>query len=337
MNKKIQATFFAVLAACLYAMNIPLSKEFLASNGPMMMAGFLYLGAGLGIGGIYLLRGKQEGNLLSREDLPYTLGMICLDILAPILLMMGLTRTKSANAALLNNFEIVATTLIAWVVFKEKISKLLGLAIFFITLSSGLLSFEGQESLEFSWGSLLILLASLSWGFENNCTRQISHKNTLEIVAIKGICSGLGSIFLGIWLAESFPRPDDLGKILILGFLAYGLSIFFYIKAQEEIGAAKTSAWYALAPFVAVALSVVFLKENLTGQFFLALGVMVLGSSLVVLDTLKKAHSHQHQHLVYTYNHGHITRKVISHSHPHHHYGQGHHHQHFHGGRLKKS
>lgn len=330
MNKKIKATGQALLAACLYALNIPLSKVFLQAIGPMTMAGFLYLGAGLGIGLIYLFYDKDKEDLLDREDLPYTLGMVVLDILAPILLMMGLVWTSSANASLLNNFEIVATSMIAWMIFGEKTSGLLGFAIILMTLASGILSFEGAQSLEFSKGSILVLLAGLAWGFENNCTRKIAHKNTFEIVMIKGICSGLGSIIIALVAGETLPGLGDLCKIMVLGFLAYGLSIFFYIRAQDVIGAAKTSAWYSVAPFVAVLLSVIFLKEGLSGQFLIALAIMVLASILVVADTMKKAHSHQHSHVIYSYNHGHIVKKTLVHSHSHKHYLSGNHHDHLH-------
>ncbi len=330
MNKKIKATGQALLAACLYALNIPLSKVFLQAAGPMTMAGFLYLGAGLGIGLLYLVYDKNKEDSLSREDLPYTLGMVVLDILAPIFLMMGLVWTSSANASLLNNFEIVATSVIAWILFGEKISGLLGLAIILMTLASGILSFEGAQSLEFSKGSILVLLAGLSWGFENNCTRKIAHKNTFEIVMIKGIFSGLGSIAIALVAGETLPDLSNLCKIMVLGFLAYGLSIFFYIRAQEVIGAAKTSAWYSVAPFVAVLLSVVFLKEGLSWKFLLALAIMVLASILVVADTLKKAHDHSHSHVIYSYSHGHIIKKTLVHSHSHQHYLGGGYHDHLH-------
>lgn len=105
MHKKHTATIFAILAAALYAVNIPLSKILLHQVSPTMMAAFLYLGAGIGLFIYQLFTPKKETNEpLTKEDLPYTIGMIVLDIAAPILLMLGLQQTNSANASLLNNF-----------------------------------------------------------------------------------------------------------------------------------------------------------------------------------------------------------------------------------------
>lgn len=199
------------------------------------MASFLYFGAGIGIGFPYLFYWKREKKeeRLTREDLPYTLGMVALDILAPIFLMLGIRIGSSANASLLGNFEIVATTLIALLIFKEKVSGKLWISILFITVSSIILSFEGSGSFQFSMGSLFVLLATVCWGLENNCTRKISEKSTFQIVTIKGLCCGTGSFMIAIIIRESLPKITYIALAMILGFAAYGLSIFLYIKAQR--------------------------------------------------------------------------------------------------------
>lgn len=288
--EKTAAIFYAIIAAVFYAVNMPCSKVLLAHVPSTIMAGLLYLGAGVGVGILFLLRrggGKTErGELLSRADLPYTVGMVALDCAAPVLLMLGLERTTSANASLLNNFEIAATSVIALVIFKEAISKRLWLAIFLVTLSSAILSLEDASGLQFSIGSVFVLLAATCWGFENNCTRKISSKNTYEIVTVKGLGSGTGSLLLGLATGERLPAAGYILLAMLLGFVAYGLSIFFYIKAQKDLGAAKTSAYYAIAPFVGAFLSFVVLREPLSGQYLLALVIMILGSALVTADTL---------------------------------------------------
>ena len=184
-SKQKKATFFAFLAAVLYAINSPFSKLLLNEVSETMMAAFLYLGAGAGlfiIGLINKISGKKEKEKsLTKKELPYTIAMVVLDIAAPIFLMLGLNMTAAANASLLNNFEIVATSLIALFVFKEAITKKLWLAILLVTLSSIILSVEDISSFTFSWGSVFVLLASVCWGFENNCTRMLSSKNPLEI------------------------------------------------------------------------------------------------------------------------------------------------------------
>lgn len=278
-----KAVFFAILAAALYALNSPFSKLLLQDVPPTMMAGFLYLGAGLGMGllGLIRARGGPKEAPLTRRDLPYTVGMVALDIAAPIFLMIGLKSTTAANASLLNNFEIVATSLIAMLLFREAISRRLWLAIGLITLSSLLLSLEDAGSLRFSVGSLFVLLACVCWGLENNCTRMLSRGDPLEVVVIKGFGSGLGSVIIALAVGESFPAPGRIALILLLGFVAYGLSIYFYVYAQRDLGAAKTSAYYAVAPFIGVALSFLIFRELPGPLFFVALAMMIAGTWLV--------------------------------------------------------
>ena len=292
-NKKL-ATVFAVLAAALYAINIPLSKLLLTQVGSTMMAAFLYLGAGLGmlltctIGD--LTKTRKNKDRLTKKELPYTVAMVVLDILAPILLMIGITKTNAANVSLLNNFEIVATSLIALLIFKEVITRKLWFAIGLVTIASILLSFSGLGAFTFNSGSLFVLGASICWGFENNCTRMLSTKSSEQIVIIKGCFSGLGSLIIALTIGESLPSFGLILAILLLGFVAYGLSINFYIMAQKDLGAAKTSAYYSIAPFLGVAFSMLLLHERPALQFYFALFIMILSTVLMTKDTPEQNH-----------------------------------------------
>lgn len=336
-RKKIIASMYAVLAAVFYAISMPISKLLLHKIEPALMASFLYFGAGIGIGVLYILgfnRQRSDEEKLTRKDLPYVIGMIVLDIAAPIFLMIGLTSATSANASLLNNFEIVATSLIALLVLKELISMRLWTAILFITLSSMLLSFEDMSSLKFSYGSILILAAAICWGFENNCTRKISSRNTFVIVILKGIFSGLGSFLVALIKGEGFPQVQYIVYALILGFIAYGLSIFLYVRAQNELGAAKTSAYYAIAPFVGVLLSFVILREAITDKYVFALLVMIAGSVLVVIDTMIMSHAHVHNHTFVHTHDGSTHSHSVEHSHEHKHFTTNNKHMHPHKGDI---
>ena len=289
INKPQQkATFFALLAAVLYAINSPVSKLLLEKIPSAMMAAFLYLGAGLGLfimGLIQKATGQKEKELpLTRKELPYTLGMVVLDIAAPICLMIGLLHTTAANASLLNNFEIVATSIIALAVFKEAISKRLWLAISLVTLSSFILSFEDMSSFSFSYGSVFVLLACVCWGLEYNCTRMLSSKNPLEIVVIKGFGSGLGALIIALVIGEKVPNLLYILCALLLGFVAYGLSIYFYIYAQRDLGAAKTSTYYAVAPFVGAGLSLLIFWELPSLSYIIALIIMIIGTYFASTD-----------------------------------------------------
>lgn len=283
-----KAILYALLAAAFYAVNVPFSKLLLSAVAPTTMAALLYLGAGIGVGILALFNRSTKSKRLTRSDLPYVSGMIVLDIAAPIFLMMGLNYGSSSGAALLGNFEIVATTIIALLLFKELVSRRLWLAIILITLASILLSFDGAESFSLSAGSLFVLLATTCWGLENNCTRSISSKSTYEIVILKGIFSGLGSFAIARFQGEAIPSVQYALLALLLGFIAYGLSIFLYVRAQSTLGAARTSAYYAINPFIGALLSFVFMHEPLSGTYIAALLIMIAGTALVVMDTLKQ-------------------------------------------------
>ena len=300
------------------------------------MASFLYFGAGVGVGILYLFHWGQEkkDDRLAREDLPYTVGMVALDILAPIFLMFGISIGSSANASLLGNFEIVATALIALLVFKEKVSHKLWAAIIFITVSSAVLSFGGSGSFQFSAGSLFVLFASVCWGLENNCTRKISEKSTYQIVTIKGLCCGMGSFVIAAVIGESAPEIKYVVLAMVLGFAAYGLSIFMYIRAQRDLGAAKTSAYYSVAPFIGAFLAFVVNGEQLTIAYLFGLIFMIAGAVLAAADTLVYNHRHVHIHLI-THTHGGTTHThTITHEHSHNHIGQPRRHSHHHNNRI---
>lgn len=287
------AILSAILAAALYALNAPASKLLLQHVPPSMMAALLYLGAGLGMLALSLVR-KAAGRpsaeqRLTRKDWPYTVGMIVLDILAPILLMLGISRTTAANASLLNNFEIVATSLIALLLFREKISRKLWAAIGLIVLSSALLTVEDASSWQFSMGSVFVLLASCCWGLENNCTRMLSQSDPQEIVIVKGLGSGLGALIVALLTGERFPALGYVPAALGLGFVAYGLSIYFYVYAQRYLGAARTSAYYAVAPFIGVLLSMLIFRDWPGWLFFAALAVMIAATVLVTRDQSERS------------------------------------------------
>jgi len=302
-----KAIAMAVLAAALYGISSPVSKLLLKEIPPTLMAALLYLGAGFGmliLNGISSIKHKPQAEAkMSSKELPYILGMIILDIAAPILLMFGLSLTTSENAALLNNFEIVATALIALFIFKEAIGKRMWLAIAFITLSSIVLSVEDYRSFSFSIGSIFVLMACVCWGFENNCTRMLSLKDPRQIVVVKGFGSGIGSFIISVIIRQFSDKMIYILITLVLGFVAYGLSIYFYIMAQRELGAARTSAYYAMSPFIGVLISWTVFHDKITGNFLMALFIMLLGYFFAATEMHK--HTHLHQTLTHEHKHSH--------------------------------
>ena len=276
----------AFLAACLYALSTPCSKVLLANVAPNMMAALLYLGAGVGMAALTAARaavgrGPSAEAPLERADAPYVAAMVLLDIAAPILLMAGLSHAAPENVALLNNFEIVATAVIALLAFQERVAARTWAGIAVITVSCALLSLEGEAALSFSSGSLLVLGACLCWGVENNCTSRLSQRDPAQVVIVKGLGSGAGALAVALVAGDALPAPPDALAALLLGFVAYGLSIFFYVYAQRGLGAARTSAYYAVNPFIGAVLSLVLFRTVPGPAFLLALALMALGAWLV--------------------------------------------------------
>jgi len=278
----------ALLAAVCYAVNAPFSKILLDYIPPTLMAGFLYIGAGIAMVIIKVLQDealiKSKEKRLSKTELPYVVAMVALDIAAPIFLMFGLRTTSAANASLLTNFETVATALIALFFFKETISARLWTGITFFTFSSILLSVEDLSALRFSMGALFIILAYCFWGIENNCTRKLSSKNPCQIVLIKGFCSGTGSLVIGLALGERLGEVWPIITTILLGSVAFGMSSYLYVYAQRYIGASRTSAYYSAAPFIGAALSFVVFREMPGLRYLIASAMMIFGAFLSSSD-----------------------------------------------------
>ncbi|MCK9312483.1 MAG: EamA family transporter [Methanocorpusculum sp.] len=330
---------FALLAALLYGISSPVSKILLETTSPELMAALLYLGAGFGMFAVSLLtklkNGKTTEAPLTKKDFPFVLGMILLDIAAPIFLMIGLSMTTAANASLLNNFEIVTTALVAFFIFHEKIDRKLRVAIVLIVAASILLTFDDMSSFSFSTGSVFVLLACLCWGFENNCTRMLSVKNPMEIVVVKGFGAGFGALVIAFFVQGMETDVQSIIAALVLGFFAYGLSIYFYVLAQRYLGAAKTSAFYAFAPFIGAGISFAVFRTELTPLYAVAALVMVIGAYFAA----RGGHRHFHYHAAVTHDHLHShddghhthvhdppvegehshvhTHEPVKHSHPH--------------------
>lgn len=297
----------AILAAALFGMSAPFSKLLLNKSSPYLLSSLLYLGAGTGMLMIHFTRKLRklevvEANLTINE-LKYIILMILLDIIAPIFLLIGLTKTSASVASLLNNFEIVATSLIALLIFKETIGRRLWVSILFITISSIILSLDDITSLTFSWGSILILLAAISWGFENNCTRKLSIKDPLQVVILKGFGSGIGALLIAFYLNDFSGDFVYIILALLLGFFAYGLSIYFYVNAQRHLGASRTSAYYAIAPFIGVGLSFIIFKESIGVSFIIALVIMLFGTFFALNE--KHLHKHIHEFIEHEHKHNH--------------------------------
>lgn len=151
---------YAILAAFFYSLNMPLYKVLLSDVSPIMLAGLLYLGAEIGIFILSLfIQHKKERQKLNKSYFKYTFLIVLLDIFAPISLLLRLRNTSSCVSSLIVNFEIVTKKIIAYLFFKEKITKKSSIAILLITIATIMLSFLGKEFI-FSTSTLLVVLAT---------------------------------------------------------------------------------------------------------------------------------------------------------------------------------
>ena len=338
MRQKPFAILCAIAAAVFYGINIPVAKILLEGMPPVLMASLLYLGAGTGAMVINLFQDKNTAGReakITKRELPYTAAMVALDIAAPILLMFGLSMITPATASLLGNFEIVATTAVALVVFKEAVGKRMYIAVTLIVISSVILSVDDFENLKFSPGSIFVLFACVCWGFENNCTRMLSLKDPRQIVVIKGLASGLGSFLIACFTGAAPANIAYIALTLLLGFVSYGLSIFLYILAQRNLGAVRTSTFYAFAPFIGSGLSFAIFREAPSLSFLTAFAVMTIGAYLAAFEKHEHEHAHDliehdhsHNHDDGHHNHQHETPVTGEHSHWHIHEPLTHRHRH---------
>jgi len=299
----------AILAAILFGASTPLAKLLLGETDSIVLAALLYLGSGVGAGLLVASRkflggsGSVEARI-RRADLPWLIGAVLAGgVAAPIILLLGLKNTSAASASLLLNFEGVATTLIAALVFKEAIGKRTVFAISLITLASILLTWQPPAARAFSVGALGILGACLLWGLDNNFTRNISSKNPLAIVAIKGLGAGTFSLVLAFFLGKSLPGVTQTLWALLLGFICYGLSIALFILALRNLGTARTSTLFGLAPFVGMLISLAIFRETPQSLFFYSLPLMVTGAWLMLREN--HWHIHLHERLEHEHRHTH--------------------------------
>lgn len=319
MNKQNLAPFLqALAAAALFGMSAPLSKLFLGEVEPVALAAFLYLGSGLGL---LLLKLSQRvwgtavppETPIGKEDIPWLAGAIVAGgIAAPIVLLFSLRETAAATASLLLNFEGVATTLIAAFAFKEAVTRRAWAAIITITAATILLSYSPGSSWGFSFGALGILLACVLWGIDNNFTRNISGKDPLTIVIVKGLAAGLFSLLLAMLLGNALPSLRIMLGALLLGSLSYGLSITLFIRGMRHLGAARTSALFSTAPIAGVLLSLLLFSETPSLLFLLALPLMIGGAIYLV----NEEHSHYHAHSATFHDHWH-SHEDAHHTHTH--------------------
>jgi drug/metabolite transporter (DMT)-like permease len=277
---KINPVLYALCSAALFGISIPAAKTFSGRIDPIVLAGLLYCGAGLGIAIFRRSAPRSWGGdapqvALGQNDLPWLAGAVTAGgIIGPILLMIGLTRTEASTASLLLTLEAAATALMAWFLFKENFDRRIALGMFCIVLGAVALAWSGTPTVGTLIGPLFIVGACGAWALDNNLTRKVSLADPLQIVEIKGLVAGPVNLVLGLLTGESLPEPLPALGAGMVGFIGYGVSLAFFVTALRYLGTARTGAYFSIAPFIGTAVAIVALGEPLTFALVLAGSLM---------------------------------------------------------------
>lgn len=305
----------ALSAAAMFGLASPLAKLVLNDASPLVVAGLLYLGSGLGLGTWLLARrawSAPRGEArLRRSDLPWLVGAIVAGgVLGPALQMIGLSRSPASSASLLLNLEGVFTALLAWLVFRENADRRIVVGMALVLLGGAVLSWPGRvEGL--SVASMAIVAACAAWALDNNLTRKIATRDPLQIAALKGLCAGAFNVALGLGRGAAVPAPAVLGAAALLGLASYGVSLVLFVLALRRLGSARTAAYFSTAPFVGAVVAVFALGEALSPSFLLAGALMAAGLAL----HLAERHVHEHAHAELAHEHRHVHDEHHAHEH----------------------
>ncbi|PWR70183.1 EamA family transporter [Methanospirillum lacunae] len=339
---------YAILSAVLFGSCAPMTKYFIGTTEPVMLAALFYCGSGTGmlvliLGRAIIRGGSTAGEApLTRSDAPYLAGMAIFGgVLAPVTLMYSMMITPAATGSLLLNFEPVATGFFAAFLFHEAVGRRIWIAMGLITGSCLILSLDPAGEFGVSVGSVGVLIACLFWAIDNNISRQVSGRDPLSAILVKGYGAGIISLAIAFFIGESLPRIVDIPVCMVVGFFSFGgLASVFFLLALRSIGTARTGLFLALSPFFGVFFSFLLFAETPQMLFLVAFPVMVLGTWLLVSE--KHSHLHYHPPLVHNHRHRHddlhhdhqhaknappLSRSG-EHTHPHSHEAVSHEHQH---------
>lgn len=311
-----QGIIHALLAAILFGASTPFAKLLVGEIHPVMLAGLLYGGSGLGLSAWMLFRKakrRQETIAhLTRQDAPWLAGAIIAGgIAAPVLLMFGITLIPASSASLLLNLEGVFTAFLAWFVFRENFDWRIFIGMTFIIAAGVLLSWQEGQINGVPWGGLLVAAACLCWGIDNNLTRKISASDPLQIAAIKGSVAGAVNLSIAAAMGAAWPGTAGIAQAAIVGLAGYGISLVLFVLALRNLGTARTGAYFSVAPFFGAVVSLPLLHESPSLLFWIASALMGAGIWL----HLTERHVHEHTHEETAHEHEHVHDEHHRHEH----------------------
>jgi len=311
-----QGIAYALVAAALFGASTPFAKRLVGDVPPLMLAGLLYLGSGCGLSVMLGLRKLIARGDLGiawpvKTDLGWLGGAILFGgILGPVLLMNGLTTSSAATASLLLNFESVLTALIAWFVFRENFDRRIVFGMVLIVAGAIALSWA-PDTEGVAWGSLLVVAACACWAIDNNLTRKVSASDAMVVTGLKGLVAGGVTLACALQFGQPLPSLDTTIAAALLGFFSYGVSLVLFVLALRHLGAARTGAYFAVAPFFGAVLALIVAHESVTPQLAVAGALMALGVYL----HLTERHEHVHAHEALAHEHPHRHEEHHRHGH----------------------
>ncbi len=316
INLSIQRyALLALAAAALFGASTPFAKILLGEISPVVLAGLLYLGSGIGLALLLLARGRGEHPREARlvvSDWKWLAGAILAGgVVAPVLLLWGLAGSGAAETSLLLNFEGLMTALVAGLLFREAIGARVWLAALVMLAGGLVLAYDPRATLAFSPQSLAVVGACFAWALDNNLTRKVAGADPVVIAMTKGLVAGSCNLALGLALGGLFPAAATAIGAVALGFVAYGVSLVLFIYALRHLGAARTGAHFSTAPFIGAAIAVPLLGEPLTTGLLAATALMAVATWLV----LTESHGHQHEHHRLAHDHRHVHDEHHQHAH----------------------
>lgn len=300
----------ALGAALLFGAGTPLAKWLLDAVSPWLLAGLLYLGSGVGLT-LYRRLIEAPAVRLPRNEVTWFAGAILAGgIVGPVLLMIGLSGMPASGASLLLNAEGMFTALLAWFVFKENFDRRIALGMGAIVAGAAVLSWQGEARFDALWPTLAVLGACFAWGVDNNLTRKISLTDATWIASVKGLVSGAVNLILAVLLGASIPALPNLAGAMLVGLLAYGVSLALFVVGLRHLGTARTGAYFSVAPFFGASLALL-MGESVTMQLIIAAALMALGTWL----HLTEHHEHEHPHDELWHDHEHVHDEHHQHAH----------------------
>jgi drug/metabolite transporter (DMT)-like permease len=303
----------ALASALLFGATTPIAGELLKGATPLLVAGLLYLGSGVGLAALRFVQDRTLAVTLPRSDSRWLLiATVAGGIVAPAFLMWGLRRSAAATASLLLNLEVVFTAGLAWFVFREATSRRVVLGFIAILAASVLLAWPSGAAVPGrTVGLFAVVAACFCWGIDNNVTRKISGADARVTAGIKGLVAGITNTVLALILGAHLPDAAHLTGLLALGFLGYGLSLVLFIVALRHLGTARTSAYFSTGPFFGALLAMALFGGPAGPAFYAAAALMALGVWLHVIEH----HEHEHVHEAETHSHMHLHDEHHRHDH----------------------